>query len=43
MNQALPPASLALVVSDKLTAFAEEQGMSILEAAALERHGMPIL
>lgn len=43
MNQALPPASLAPVVSDKLTAFAEEQGMSILEAAALERHGMPIL
>ena len=43
MNQALPPASLAPIVSDKLTAFAEEQGMSILEAAALERHGMPTL
>lgn len=43
MNHAAPPSSLAPVVSEKLTAFAEEQGMSILEAAALERHGMPIL
>ena len=43
MNFAQPPASFAPVVSDKLAAFAEEQGMSTLEAAALERHGMPIL
>lgn len=43
MNNAQPPAELAPIVSDKLAAFAEEQGMSILEAAALERHGMPIL
>ena len=43
MNQATPPASYAPIVSDKLAAFAEEQGMSTLEAAALERHGMPIL
>ncbi|KAA9029136.1 alkaline phosphatase PhoX [Niallia endozanthoxylica] len=43
MNYAQPPADLAPVVSDKLRAFAEEQGMSMLEAAALERHGMPIL
>ncbi|WP_338448525.1 DUF839 domain-containing protein [Niallia oryzisoli] len=43
MNLATPPASLAPVVSDKLAAFAEEQGMSLLEAAALHRHGMPIL
>ncbi len=43
MGHAAPPASLAPAVSDKLTAFADEQGMSILEAAALERHGMPII
>lgn len=43
MGHAAPPTDLAPVVSKKLTAFAEEQGMSILEAAALERHGMPIL
>lgn len=43
MNNAQPPAELAPIVSDKLAAFAEEQGMSKLEAAALERHGMPIL
>ncbi|HZG71337.1 MAG TPA: alkaline phosphatase PhoX [Chondromyces sp.] len=43
MNNAQPPEDLAPVVSDKLAAFAEEQGMSLLEAAALERHGMPIL
>ena len=43
MNQAAPPANFAPIASDKLTAFAEEQGMSILEAAALERHGMPII
>ncbi|MBS4178820.1 alkaline phosphatase PhoX [Lederbergia citrea] len=43
MGYAAPPANLAPVVSDKLAAFAENQGMSILEAAALERHGMPII
>ncbi len=31
------------VVSNKLAAFAEDQGISPLEAAALERHGMPII
>ena len=43
MNSAQPPANFAPIVSDKLAAFAEEQGMSLLEAAALERHGMPII
>ena len=43
MGYAAPPANLGPVVSDKLAAFAEEQGMSLLEVAALERHGMPIL
>ncbi|RBW70866.1 hypothetical protein DS031_04850 [Bacillus taeanensis] len=43
MNHAAPPAHLAPSVSDKLAAFAESKGMSTLEAAALERHGMPIL
>ncbi|MET3698331.1 hypothetical protein SAMN05877753_108184 [Bacillus oleivorans] len=43
MGFAAPPVNLGPVVSDKLAAFAAEQGMSILEAAALERHGMPIL
>ncbi|PLR80111.1 hypothetical protein CVD25_19175 [Bacillus canaveralius] len=42
MNHAAPPVNLAPAVSAKLAAFAEDQGMSILEAAALERHGMPI-
>ena len=43
MNFAQPPANLGPIVSDKLAAFAEDQGMSPLEAAALERHGMPII
>jgi hypothetical protein len=43
MSYAAPPASFAPAASDKLAAFAEKQGMSILEAAALERHGMPII
>ncbi|WP_338471709.1 DUF839 domain-containing protein [Niallia sp. XMNu-256] len=43
MNYAQPPQALAPIVSDKLASFAEEQGMSMLDAAALERHGMPIL
>ncbi|MFC0471616.1 alkaline phosphatase PhoX [Halalkalibacter kiskunsagensis] len=42
MNHAAPPADFAPIVSDKLTAFAEEQGISILEAAALDRHGIHI-
>ncbi|GAE34490.1 hypothetical protein JCM9157_1551 [Halalkalibacter akibai JCM 9157] len=42
MNHAAPPAGFAPKVTDKLTAFAEEQGISILEAAALERHGVTI-
>ncbi|XEC96018.1 alkaline phosphatase PhoX [Paenibacillus tarimensis] len=43
MSHAAPPANFAPVVSDKLAAFAEKEGMSILEAAALHRHGMPIV
>ncbi|WP_199617672.1 alkaline phosphatase PhoX [Paenibacillus alkalitolerans] len=43
MGHAAPPAHLAPVISDKLAAFAESKGMSSLEAAALHRHGMPIL
>ncbi|GGB52755.1 hypothetical protein GCM10011409_32930 [Lentibacillus populi] len=43
MGHAAPPESYAPKVSDKLTAFAEAQGMSRLEAAAFHRHGMPIL
>ncbi|KAB7705659.1 DUF839 domain-containing protein [Bacillus aerolatus] len=43
MSHAAPPKHFAPAISDKLTAFAEQQGMSPLEAAALHRHGMPIL
>ncbi|SFK33551.1 hypothetical protein SAMN04487936_111104 [Halobacillus dabanensis] len=43
MGHAAPPAPYAPKVSDKLSAFAEVQGMSDLEAAAFARHGMPIL
>ncbi|MCS0788524.1 DUF839 domain-containing protein [Cytobacillus firmus] len=43
MGHAAPPAGLGPIVSGKVASLAEEQGMSILEAAALERHGMPIL
>lgn len=43
MGHAAPPANLGPVVSDKVAAFAEEQGISTLEAAALERHGAPIV
>ncbi|MGM0878006.1 MAG: alkaline phosphatase PhoX [Bacillota bacterium] len=43
MGQAAPPSNYAPIVSDKLVAFAEDQGMSVLEAAAFQRHGMPIL
>ncbi|MDT8861945.1 DUF839 domain-containing protein [Alkalihalobacillus sp. MEB130] len=42
MNHAAPPAGFAPIVSDKLTAFAQEQGISTLEAAALDRHGFTI-
>jgi secreted PhoX family phosphatase len=43
IGHAAPPTHFAPAVSDKLNAFAESQGMSLLEAAALSRHGMPIL
>ncbi|PZE21493.1 alkaline phosphatase PhoX [Paenibacillus xerothermodurans] len=43
IGHAAPPARLAPIIGDKLAAFAEKQGMSPLEAAALHRHGMPIL
>jgi hypothetical protein len=43
MGHAAPPSNFAPIVSDKLVAFAENQGMSVLEAAALHRNGMPIL
>lgn len=42
MSHAAPPKNFAPIVSDKLVAFAESKGMSTLEAAALERHGMPL-
>jgi uncharacterized protein len=37
------PANLAPQVSDKVAKAAEEQGMSILEAAAFERHGIKMI
>lgn len=43
MGHTAPPENYAPNVSDKLSAFAEVQGMSNLEAAAFQRHGMPIL
>jgi uncharacterized protein len=43
MGHAAPPAAYAPKISDTLSAFAEVQGMSDLEAAAFARHGMPIL
>ncbi|MGG3574005.1 alkaline phosphatase PhoX [Bacillus gobiensis] len=43
MGHAAPPAAYAPQVSDKLSAFAENQGITTLEAAAFQRHGMPIL
>lgn len=42
MGHAAPPAHFAPSIPDKLAAFAESQGMSPLEAAALHRHGMPV-
>ncbi|WP_101845450.1 alkaline phosphatase PhoX [Halobacillus sp. Marseille-P3879] len=43
MGHAAPPKPYAPQVSDKLSAFAEVEGMSDLEAAAFQRHGMPIV
>jgi uncharacterized protein len=43
MGHAAPPKQYAPQLSDKLIAFAEIQGISDLEAAALQRHGMPIV
>ncbi|MFG6120495.1 alkaline phosphatase PhoX [Thalassobacillus sp. B23F22_16] len=43
MGHAAPPAQYAPKISDKLSAAAEVDGMSNLEAAAFQRHGMPIL
>ncbi len=43
MGHAAPPESYAPKVSDNVTAFAEIQGVSPLEAAAFQRHGMPII
>lgn len=43
MGHSAPPIHYAPKVSDKLSAFAEIQGMSDLEAAAFHRHGMPIV
>jgi uncharacterized protein len=42
MSYATPTKDFAPKVSDKLVEFAESQGMSILEAAAFERHGLKI-
>jgi secreted PhoX family phosphatase len=43
MSYATPAKSFAPQVSDKLVKFAEEQGMSVLEAAAFERHGVKMI
>ncbi|WP_139186983.1 alkaline phosphatase PhoX [Sediminibacillus halophilus] len=43
MAHAAPPAGLGPSISGEVTAFAEQQGMSDLEVAALERHGIPLL
>lgn len=43
MGHALPPQKYAPKIKDSLSAFAEVQGMSDLEAAAFERNGIPIL
>jgi uncharacterized protein len=42
MSYSSPGKQFAPEVSDKLAAFAESQGISILEAAAFERHGVKI-
>ncbi|MDR6225242.1 alkaline phosphatase PhoX [Desmospora profundinema] len=43
MSVAAPPQPFAPRISDELAVFAERQGISQLEAAALHRHGVPIL
>ncbi|SMQ84923.1 hypothetical protein SAMN05444673_6185 [Bacillus sp. OV166] len=42
MSYAVPSKNFAPQVSNKVAQFAESQGMSILEAAAFERHGLKI-
>ncbi|MBM7692213.1 secreted PhoX family phosphatase [Peribacillus deserti] len=42
MSYATPSKHFAPQVSDKLVKFAENQGISVLEAAAFERHGLKI-
>lgn len=43
MGHAAPPKQYAPKLTDKVAAFAEVQGISDLEAAAFQRHGMPII
>jgi uncharacterized protein len=43
MSYAVPSKHFAPQVSDKLAQVAESQGMSILEAAAFERHGVKMI
>ncbi|MGP4108905.1 alkaline phosphatase PhoX [Virgibacillus sp. L01] len=43
MGHAAPPENYGPWISDNLASFAEVQGISTLEAAALNRHGMPIV
>ncbi|MDQ0221006.1 DUF839 domain-containing protein [Peribacillus cavernae] len=43
MGHTAPPKNFAPHVSDKLAAFAENQGISQLEAAVYQRHGLPII
>ncbi|AEI40046.1 alkaline phosphatase PhoX [Paenibacillus mucilaginosus] len=42
MSHAEPPSYFAPQMTDKLIGFAEAQGISLLEAAALQRHGVTI-
>ena len=42
MSHAAPPAGFAPQLSDKIVAYAEENGMSPLAAAVLDRHGMTL-
>ncbi|MGJ9457406.1 hypothetical protein [Oceanobacillus sp. CF4.6] len=43
MGHAAPPKNYEPKISDNLAAFAEIQGMSNLEVAAYQRHGIPII
>lgn len=43
MAHAAPPPQFAPEISDELSIFADLQGMTNLEAAAFQRHGMPLL